>query len=495
MPAKEFSRAFSIQKGDRMMKNNRNRPALPRLLCIMLAAILLFLSVGCQTIPTPEESPVPSVEEISSLPESAPPESEEISEIPAESEAESVPSKTDETKSVESAEPVESTISEGPTESDPLEEPVESESPPPLKDISTTPTPLPDQAKIIEMTHCNFVQYLPNNTLYYRISSLSPGVENGYFCMAPDGSQKQALNLSEFGRFVAYHDGWIYYTDGNDPADYFDSLETLYRMRADGSDQTKMEGTFGIEVGFESAPKIFGNWLYFVSRNVLYRISLDGSECQTVLDLKTEYYTYFLSEKGIFFSAYMNNENYQERIMHCELDGSNLEVLLHCPGETIYLRALEDDVLYFTKSIASDPAKNQICRIELDGSHLLSLTAPGQHYDENMVIKDGWIYYQAYYQGFETSLARTDINGNETQILVQGISPRSWELHGNYLYYRSTQFNQSMTFATYNVCRLDLDGKNHVVLYEITSDDPVSLISFFVYDSVPYVVTFPQTTS
>ena len=77
------------------------------------------------------------------------------------------------------------------------------------------------------------------------------------------------------GGFVATQAGWIYYSR------FTDDPASLYKMRADGSGQTKFEGVHGYCLN------IAGDWLYFINPDdgdKPYKMRTDGSNLQKLSD-------------------------------------------------------------------------------------------------------------------------------------------------------------------------------------------------------------------
>ena len=336
--------------------------------------------------------------------------------------------------------------------------------------------PLPDSAQIIELPEGLSYQFFWNDWLYCRIHTSSAD-EDDYCRISLDGIQKQTFDIpfSSEGYPVAFEDDWIYFSDGYRHPEPTESVETLYRIRPDGSERMEYQETFGAE-----KPVLFHNWLYFVSRKVLYRISTDGTEKQELLHIGGNF-SYQVYEDGIFFAAEYSDAGYENRIIHCGLDGSNPTVLRHEPKGGLDLLAVNGNYLYFRKYLTVDGLNvRTLCRMRLDGTEYQTLT---QQDCWSFEIKDDWIYYASH-----DSLGRMRLDGSENQVLVdKGIDGKITVCDSG-IYFTKDRKPGEIQF-----CRISFEGSDLTQLYHKKRGEPYHYSGHFVVDDIPYVVLIPNS--
>ena len=407
-----------------------------------------------ETEPPSESDPIESTEESSQAEESA---------------AESTPSQEDPVKSTEPTESVESVETAPPSQEEP-------------------PKVLPDKAEIIRLEPSETFIYQTGDWVYYHKSE-----RNTWYCRNIKTGQERAFEIPERRydtRVLLSTEDWIYCTDGYMVVEPTESLEKLFRIKKDGSEVQELKGTFGVETHGNQMPKLWGDWIYFISRSNLCRISVKDNTCETVVDLGISGFDFQVCDKGIFVHKSRWNPR-EDQIIRYDLDGKNPTVLweetrfppqiLFCGGDYVYLEKTSETETKdpANQSGTNDTQKTELWRMRFDGTERQRIVLEDE-IGSQFAHNEEWIYYTVSdEEKGKTIVRRTRLDGSETKTVAEPSTAlfQALEIHGDFLYFKAID----------SLTRTELDGSNPVVLYDYKGGDH-SFKSFIVKDDVPYVV-------
>jgi hypothetical protein len=188
-----------------------------------------------------------------------------------------------------------------------------------------------DGTGLLKMTDSSARICMEDGWLYYNNID-----KNGfYLCkMRTDGTEKTQLTKGASEITVA--DGWVYYTDGYDDS-------SLYKIKADGTDKTKLNGRGSFDI------TVSGDYVYFVTSNEssswgdLYRIRTDGTGETKLSEIGVS----FNVSNGWIYYCYMNyiNDKWELSLHKMRTDGTD-DVKL-CDGVSAYLYIAGDWIYYY----------------------------------------------------------------------------------------------------------------------------------------------------
>ncbi len=186
-------------------------------------------------------------------------------------------------------------------------------------------------------------------------------------CVMPiDGTQPQIVKKCWMpSRCVL--DEWLYYTD----------KDAIYRMRADGAEDTLLAKDAGLGDEMRINWQIHNGWLYYLRKvegegeDNIFRIALDGSESARVSDAKAR--QFFVYEDHIY---YVDWEKAPYGIQKMALDGTGHQEI-YDGNVTLYTAA--DGWIYLMSKPKKD-AVDGLYKIRTDGSGLINV-AEGHCFD------------------------------------------------------------------------------------------------------------------
>lgn len=238
-----------------------------------------------------------------------------------------------------------------------------------------------------------------------------------------------SIKLSDDSSIERIHmaDGWLYYTNSSDGA-------TLYKIRPDGNDRTKLNDEFSFYIYSED------DWVYYQNlddsdawvemglvgeANALYRMRTDGSEKAKLNDCSSNIkvvdgWVYYISwdddsDGGNLYRVRTNGSNMTK------LDGDS-ECILVADGWIYYYSRAEDRHFYMYK-------------IRLDGSDKTMLS---KEWGSPINVADGWLYYS--YDDLKLCKIRldgsdrTELNNdrsNDVKVIGDCIYYVNWSENGN----------------------------------------------------------------
>jgi hypothetical protein len=208
--------------------------------------------------------------------------------------------------------------------------------------------------------------------LYLQFIVLDPPLTTSTASLAPSFHQpiKSVQRGNTVGNIVykaytAYSNGWIYYNN-------FHAGKTLYKMRMDGSQKTKLSNDNCEYIN------IVDSWIYY--RNAsdsgkLYRMQTDGSQKIKLSDDNCVYVN--VVDEWIYYSDFIS-----EKLFKMRTDGSQKKILY---DKECWFVSVIDGWIYYSDD------EFDICRMLIDGSHRSKLCKinSAQGFD----IVDDWIYF------------------------------------------------------------------------------------------------------
>jgi len=174
---------------------------------------------------------------------------------------------------------------------------------------------------------------------------------------------------SNAGGYFAEKDGWVYYTN-------FDDGSSLYKMRQDGSDKTKLNNSRSYCIN------VVGDWVYYFESILvgdshfgsLNKIRTDGTE-ETVISAENAYGIIVVDDR-IYYSS--NSGWYK-----INTDGTERTWL----GGIAHYLNVADDWVYYT-----DIENHYIHKAHSDGTEEVVVIEESAYY---LIVHDDWIYYTA----------------------------------------------------------------------------------------------------
>ena len=347
--------------------------------------------------------------------------------------------------------------------------------------------------------HGNFIAY-HEEWVYARCYNGKELDTVSFYRMRPDGTEKQKiLDESSFYQSV-YHDGWLYYrseiSETLEGYDYDQFIEgayggALYRMRLDGSEKMQYAGVYGV-----SNYIIEGEWIYFQSGHDVYRIKINGSGLEKLVDNCVG----FIIAEGYIFLRYGGTTGgaaqYDTKIMRCNLDGTGKTVLIEDEMISFKPEFADSGYLYYTLYFGEyyvtgtgDPWKGmELHRMKIDGTERQTLVQHSDYYlFRTIVLKDGYIYYSrlgriSLDSNDDTSYYRVRPDGTDHVLLCDKISNyhESFEIIGsNMYYYVAYSWDNSVLY------RLSINGGSPEAVYTNTSE---YYTGYFVANNKLYIV-------
>ena len=273
------------------------------------------------------------------------------------------------------------------------------------------------------------------------ISTLSLG-EDGYihplFRVAAEGVWKEEghygddyLTLARDISGVNVSDGWVYYSDWDDEI-------SLYKIRVDGSDETKLNSDPSHFVN------VMGDKIYYLNgddNNSIYSIDIDGQNRTKLNDYSCNY---LFASGGWLYYSNINDGGNMYRIRY---DGTNEKKINdhrsaypNLSGEWLYYTNLDDE--------------GKIYKIRTDGSELTSLTDLGGYY---LNVYEDWVFYVIEEEG----IFRMGTDGSDKTLLID--SEEAGHAHflnltDDWLYFQSGE-----AFKDYH--RIRTDGTGYELLF------------------------------
>jgi hypothetical protein len=214
-------------------------------------------------------------------------------------------------------------------------------------------------------------------------------------CVMPiDGALPQIVKECWMPTFCVL-DEWLYYTD----------RDAIYRMRADGTEDTLLAKDAGMGQEMCINWQIHDGWLYYLRKtegegqNNIFRIALKGSESARVSDAKVQ--QFFISEEHIY---YVDREKAPYGLQKMALDGTGHQEIY---DRSVVLHTAADGWIYLQTKPRGDTG-NDLYRIRSDGSGLEKVS---DGYGFTLSVAGDWIYFTTNDDQFRVS--RMCLDGSE----------------------------------------------------------------------------------
>jgi len=242
-----------------------------------------------------------------------------------------------------------------------------------------TPMPIPEPPSPQYIGHVEIFGF--NESWFYYCYPENGGsyYGDGLYRMRTNGSGKMKLlekeEINDPTRLrLAFDDGWIYFTNA---ADNY----TLYKVRTDGSDKTKLN-----DDEYSVVQTISDDWVYYrlntSAEKCTYRIRTDGTNREVLYEFDA--WIIGVTDDWVYYQDYDNDYLclYKMRIGGTEAakvaDDLNASYIM-------------DDWIYFQSPL--NTSGYQLHRMRTDGTSKMQLDDYQQFSDE-MFFSDGKVYYK-----------------------------------------------------------------------------------------------------
>lgn len=211
--------------------------------------------------------------------------------------------------------------------------------------------------------------------------------------MRADGSEKTKLN-DNISYCINVVEDWIYYINNSD----IDASQCIYKMRTDGSENTKLNDSMSEDIN------VIGDWIYYKKYCgngdwKLHKLAVDGSQEIMLYDRAIS--DFCVTNDWIYFTDYEGGGDYS--LCKIRTNGSGKTKLIN---EYAYDINIEGDWIYYTIGGLEDKV---IRKIRTDGTDETKVNRDGSFY---MNVIGGWIYYSNWNDGNKLYKIRTDGSQN-----------------------------------------------------------------------------------
>jgi hypothetical protein len=218
--------------------------------------------------------------------------------------------------------------------------------------------------------------------------------QEAIYVMPMDGAQPQIVKECWMPTLCVL-DEWLYYTD----------KDAIYRMRANGTEDTLLAKDAGMGDEMRINWQIHNGWLYYLRKvegegeGNIVRMALDGSESARVSDAKVR--QFLISENHIY---YVDWEKAPYGIQKMALDGTGHQEIY---DRSVTLHTVAGVWIYIQTKPRGDTG-NDVYRIRPDGSGLEKV-ADG--YGFTLSVAGDWIFFTTNDEQFRVSRMRLDGSG------------------------------------------------------------------------------------
>ena len=221
------------------------------------------------------------------------------------------------------------------------------------------------------------------------------------------------------GGYVAYQDGWIYYSNLEDE-------RKLYKKRTDGSDLTLLSSNSATNIN------VVGDWVYYsnpyyyptgapMGGNV-YKIKTDGSD-ETRLNDHNSFSVQVVDD----WIYYISSEQEGQKLIpyKMKIDGSEQTIII---DRTVHNLNVVDGWVYFIERVGYNDMP-RIYRVRTDGSDLTLLL---EEQANSLIVEGEWMYYNQW----ENYLIRVKTDGSSRQIVnFEPTNFINFNVDGDWIYY------------------------------------------------------------
>lgn len=254
----------------------------------------------------------------------------------------------------------------------------------------------PDDSGLTKVTNSPGYQISIMGQWVYYSSGIT---DKGVYRVKKDGSSKAKL-VDGMAMSINVVGEWVYYIgSGADES-------TLYKIKGDGSDKTKISVKSNNYIMVESYETlVVGEWIYTNlysksdSRTVFCRIKTDGTGVEKILDSST--HRFAINNGWIYYVS--NNGS----INKMKVDGSNKSTIYKPNNFSPYSINISGNYIFFSADNQTASEENYgIYRIGLDGAGFTRLS---KSWCRRFSISSNWIYFS----GGDDNQWRIKTNGSE----------------------------------------------------------------------------------
>lgn len=238
-------------------------------------------------------------------------------------------------------------------------------------------------------------------------------------------------NINNFG-LASVQGGFIYYSNYSDN-------QNLYKMKADGSSNTKLNSDGGV-----SHINVLGDWIYYSGNDgKLYRMKVDGS--QKSIFINEEVYFSYVTADFIYF--YSNGS-----LNRMKLDGSARTSIIASADQWNYY--ISGGFVYYIDN-------GKLLKVKTDGTQNTTII----NGDVDQLAVSG---NNIYFVNYEQKLYKTGLDG-KVKVQITDDKVRNINLSGNWIYYINASDES-------NVYKVALDGTFRTRVGNLSVYDSINIV-------------------
>ena len=234
---------------------------------------------------------------------------------------------------------------------------------------------------------------------------------------------------------VEIQDDWVYYSlviYNNNPEIEVPQANYIFRMKTNGTELTKLHEKYSSRIGIPFC--VEEDWIYWMERDGVYKMHLDGSEKTTVHEMSVTWKRALAVHDGqVYYAGTVPKAEYPNRtraIFQSDLAGASNAVFLDTDNKGVEQIAFDayanEDWLYFhTWDVIAMTGDRSRAEAILQRIHtgtgerreLLKMEyEQASHFAGGWIVADGWIYYldnNATVEGPVGSICRIRTDGTD----------------------------------------------------------------------------------
>jgi len=247
---------------------------------------------------------------------------------------------------------------------------------------------------------------------------------NGLKKMKLDGTQKMDLS-QDHPSYINIYGDWIYYVNLSD--------RYMYRIRKDGSERQRLNNDFAYQMAIK------GDWIYYTKtlsglEQWIVRMKLDGSDRKKLIPDQNCSKLYFYGDSIYYLSENQMYKMNLDGTHNTKMNFSKMDCYNIIDGLIYYVSYADTESGYFTIST-------------LDGVNKISFEGV---WIDDINVYDGWVYFYLPEDG--AKLYKMKLDGTQVTKLTerQGGEPC---IVGDYIYYWD-----QLTVSNSEISRMKFDG-------------------------------------
>ncbi len=244
---------------------------------------------------------------------------------------------------------------------------------------------------------------------------------------------------------------------------YFTDVDGIYRTNA--SNEVKKLYTDIQRVNYLS---VYNDELYFIdlASPTLYKMDLDGSEKQKVLDYC---YSYVIEGDYIYYIRSDKEVMYLRQLYRSKIDGSDSKKL--CDASVINEFTIYNGQIYYIIDY-DDPMEpfgtgRRIYKMDIDGSNNMLLS---DNQSKSINIYDGWIYFVNYDD--EKRIYRIRFDGS-SKTKLNNVSAWDLNVYDGWVYF--THFNDMKAY------KFSLDNWSNIIKLDKVESYELNIVNGWLY--------------